>query len=199
MDFKGVEKYVLDLMDRQLNPKLAYHSVEHTIDVLDSAQRLAALENVNGFDLEMLKTAALFHDIGMLQKYIDHEEESVVFAEKILPDFGYSKDEIGMICKMIMTTKLPQSARTLPGMILCDADLDYLGRRDFHMISLRLKYEWDVLGIKPTTLREWYQIQVKFLGSHKYFTKAANDLRQNVKEDHLYQIMEICSISKDKT
>jgi predicted metal-dependent HD superfamily phosphohydrolase len=194
MDFVEVQKYVLDLLGKKLNPRLAYHNVEHTIDVLESAQRLAKMENLNGHELEILKTAALFHDMGMLQKYIDHEEESVVFAEKILPDFGYKEQDIDTICTMIMTTKLPQSARSLGGMILCDADLDYLGRTDFHMISLRLKYEWDVLGINPTTLREWYQIQVKFLGSHKYFTDAARELRQQKKEDHLYQIMEICSL-----
>jgi len=196
MNFKGVCDYALKLLEEKLKPELAYHNVEHTIDVLESAERLASMENLNGYDLEILKTAAVFHDIGMLQSYNDHEEESVNFANKILPEFGYSGDDIAVINEMIITTKLPQSAKTVLSMILCDADLDYLGRSDFHMISLRLKFEWDVLGINPTTLREWYKIQVKFLGTHKYFTPAAINMRQNKKEEHLSQIMEICSLGR---
>ncbi len=95
---------------------------------------------------------------------------------------------------MIITTKLPQSANTLLEKIICDADLDYLGRPDFFMISLRLKYEWDVLGIKPTTLKEWFKIQIDFLTSHKYFTDSARALRQKMKDEHVKQVKDICSL-----
>ena len=70
MDFEGAKKYTLERLRNELNDKLHYHSVEHTLDVLDSVTRLAKLENVNGHDQILLKTAALFHDLGFVETRI---------------------------------------------------------------------------------------------------------------------------------
>jgi uncharacterized protein len=194
MNLEGARKFILKKMEKELDPRLAYHSVEHTLDVYDAVNRLAEMEGVDNHEMNLLKTAAIYHDCGMLRTYIGHEEAGTEIVQEVLPGFSYGQQDIEVINNMIMTTKLPQNAMTLQEMILCDADLDYLGRNDFQMISMRLKYEWDVLDIKPTTLKEWYQIQIQFLESHRYFTASAIALRQDLKEKHLSQIQEICSL-----
>jgi hypothetical protein len=196
MELEKLRKHVIHLMQTKLDPRLAYHNLEHTLDVYDSAVRLGEMEKVDDYQMTLLKTAAMLHDIGMMNSYVGHEEESVKIAKEFLPTFRYGKQEMDLIEKMVMATMLPQSGDTIEEKIICDADLDYLGRDDFNMISLRLKYEWDILGINPTTLREWYRIQVKFLTSHQYYTQSAIDTRQAKKEEHLLQIMDICSIQK---
>ena len=50
-------------------------------------------------------------------------------------------DEIDAICEMIMATRIPQTPANLMQEILCDADLDYLGRDDYFMICDRLLME----------------------------------------------------------
>ena len=90
-----------------------------------------------------------------------------------------------------MTTKLPQSAKEKLEQIICDADLDYLGRDDFYMISHRLKLEWNIFNIKPTTLKEWYGLQIEFLKNHNYFTVSAIETREEGKLKNLHEIMEI--------
>ena len=97
---------------------------------------------------------------------------------------------------MIMTTKLPQSASDQLEKIICDADLDYLGREDFYMISHRLKLEWNLKNVNKTTLREWYELQVKFLENHTYFTKAACESRIKGKQTNLEQIKELICLTK---
>jgi hypothetical protein len=92
---------------------------------------------------------------------------------------------------MILTTKLPQDADTSLGKILCDADLDYLGREDYLMISHCLRHEWITLDINKLTLLEWYQLQVDFLETHNYFTDYAVKSRQAKKEKNLNQIKEL--------
>jgi hypothetical protein len=196
MDVEGVQKYVINTLEENLDPRLTYHNLSHTIDVMTAAMRLADMENVNGHDRELLKTAALMHDMGMLRTYQDHEYASTEIASEVLPDFGYSDENIESINKMILATRIPQSAGNILEEILCDADLDYLGRDDFHILSLSLKYEWDTMNINPTSLREWYQIQVDFLSSHKYFTNSAKKLRQAAKSSYLDQIVEICQFKK---
>jgi hypothetical protein len=71
---------------------------------------------------------------------------------------------------------------------MCDADLDYLGRDDFHVIADYLRRELREHG-KLNSDRLWDQIQVSFLNQHTYFTKSAIRLRQAKKEKHLQEIV----------
>jgi predicted metal-dependent HD superfamily phosphohydrolase len=188
MDFIGAHDYIVNRLKNELAKEFSYHSVDHTLDVLDACRRLARLENVNGNLLPLLETAALFHDAGILVRYKDHETSSVALAKDILPQFGYHPEEIDTIAGMILVTRLPQQATTLAEQILCDADLDYLGRDDFFIHSFQLQLEWKNLGILESTLEEWFKIQVKFLGDHRYYTTSANLLRNEKKDKTLGQI-----------
>jgi len=196
MNYEGAKKFIINKLEKGLDPRLTYHSLDHTLDVLESAQRIADLEKVPEDQVILLKTACLFHDSGMLVTYRGHEEASIKICLETLPAFNYKEDDIEKICSMIKTTQLPQCAIESLDKILCDADLDYLGRPDFFMIAHRLKYEWDVLDFKHTTLQEWYQIQKDFLSSHKYFTKSAINLRQAYKMENLSQIEFMCNHEK---
>lgn len=193
MDYTGAKDFIVRKLREELKPELLYHSIEHTFDVLESAERIGTLENINGHEITLLKTAALFHDSGMLIQYIGHEEASTVLTKKYLPEFGYSDDDIRIINDMIMTTKLPQSAQTHLEKILCDADLDYLGRDDFFMIAHRLRYEWNKLEINQTNLLKWYEMQYNFLTNHKYFTKAALSTRNEKKAQNIADVKELLS------
>lgn len=196
MNYEEAKKFIISRLEKELDPRLTYHSIDHTMDVLESAERLAEFENITPEQLILLKTACLFHDSGMLVTYRGHEEASIEICKTHLPDYGYSDEEIETISRMIRTTKLPQCASDLLDKILCDADLDYLGRPDFFMIAHRLKYEWDMLDFHPTTLQEWYKIQRDFLTNHKYFTRTAINLRQSAKQENLRQIEFMCHHEK---
>jgi len=196
MNYEGAKKYILNKLEKELDPRLTYHSLAHTLDVLESAVRLAELEKLPAKEIMLLKTACLFHDSGMLVTYKGHEEASIEICRETLPAFNYNEEDTKKVCLMIRTTKLPQGAIDITDKILCDADLDYLGRPDFFMIAHRLKYEWDVLDIIPTTLQKWYQIQREFLLNHRYFTESAINLRQAFKMENLKQIEFICNHEK---
>jgi len=193
MDYQGVKTFILNKLTSELSPNLHYHNLSHTMDVSDSVERLAALENLPEEEKILIRTASLFHDSGMLKTYIGHEEASCEFTLETLPAFGYSQNDISLINSMIMATKLPQNAKSKLEQIICDADLDYLGRDDFFMISHRLKLEWNLFKIRTTTLKEWYFLQIDFLSRHIYFTKSAIDTREMGKQQNLSQIIEIMS------
>ena len=196
MNYEAAKKFILNKLERELDPRLTYHSIDHTLDVLGSAVRLAEMENLPAKELILLKTASIFHDSGMLVTYRGHEDASIEICKETLPAFNYSEEDIEIISRMILTTKLPQCASIHLDKILCDADLDYLGRPDFFMIAHRLKYEWDVLNFHPTTLQEWYKIQREFLSAHKYFTVSAIKLRQTTKMENLRQVEFMCNHEK---
>ena len=146
--------------------------------------------NFSNRDLLLLKTASLFHDSGFLVRYINHEEASVQIVNEILPDFGYLPKQIEVISKIIYATKCNQKPENILEKILCDSDLDYLGRDDFFMKGIRLKREKNEHGT-PTSLKEWYIQEYYFLLKHEYYTKSAVELRQKKKMMHLSQIKEL--------
>jgi len=194
MNFEGAKQFIYDKLKNGLKPTLYYHDITHTLDVFNSTVRIAELEQVNSADLMLLKTAAMYHDCGMLRTYIGHEEASCMIVAEYLPNFGYSSREIDLVNEMIMATQLPQNASNRLEQIICDADLDYLGRDDFFMISHRLKLEWNLQEFNVTTLKEWYKLQVSFLESHQFFTQSAKDTRDAGKLKNLNEIKEICMI-----
>ncbi len=83
-----------------------------------------------------------------------------------------------------MATKVPQQPHNHLEMILCDADLDYLGRDDFKSISDSLKDEFLVYGIIQTE-QDWDEIQVGFFESHRFFTSTSLHNRYPIKMKHL--------------
>ncbi|MCF8378321.1 MAG: HD domain-containing protein [Bacteroidales bacterium] len=195
MDFDGVKNYVISRLNNELSAELTYHSVEHTLDVVASAERIAKMESVNGRDLSLIKTAALFHDIGFLETYDGHESLSVELAKKVLPEYGYDEKDIAAIESMIMSTRIPQTPKNRLDMILSDADLDYLGRDDLFLIGQRLQYEWKLIG-KVTTIRDWHEKQLQFLKNHHYFTVSAKKLRENKKQENIIEIEKLLCIKK---
>lgn len=190
MNFEAVKERILHQLENTLSKDLTYHCVEHTLDVLDSAERLAKMESVNGHDLMLIKTAALLHDLGFIESYQGHEEVSMKLAAEILPDYGYLTDDIQKIQGMIKSTQIPQSPKTKLEEIISDADLDYLGRDDLFLIGQRLQYEWKKHGF-VSTLREWHEKQLAFLKAHSYFTKSAIKLRASKKEENIAQLEEL--------
>jgi len=191
MDFIGAKAYITARLQRELPANYYYHCVEHTLDVLSATCCLAGLEMDDPTEIQLLETAALYHDAGMLIRYKEHEETSALLARQCLPGFGYTENEIETVANLILKTKLPQLACTLSEQILCDADLDYLGRDDFFIHSFQLQLEWNLNNICHTNLRQWLDIQVKFLSEHKYFTRSANNLRAETKSKNLEELLQI--------
>lgn len=185
--FEELKEKIISELRIHLLPGLLYHSADHTLDVIASAERIAATESISESELLLLKTAALLHDSGYLFASNNHEEKSCGIARNILPDYQIADAEIEIICKLIMATKIPQSPQNKLEEILCDADLDYLGRDDFFELSQKLFNELKIFE-KISDEPKWNVIQISFFEKHHYFTETSKALRNPVKEKHLYSI-----------
>jgi uncharacterized protein len=190
MDFKASELFILEKLKKELPPNLYYHSFNHVMDVLEAARNYGKLEGITEHENKLLQTAVLFHDSGFIIQSKDHEEIGCEIARANLPNFEYSESDINTICGMIMATKIPQTPHTILEEIICDSDLDYLGRDDFWEIGYNLYKELEIYGIL-TDEREWNKLQLRFLTSHTYFTKSAKKNRQPKKDTHTQKIREI--------
>ncbi|RZM21665.1 MAG: HD domain-containing protein [Pedobacter sp.] len=177
-------KYIVDKLQKDLPAHLLYHNLDHTLDVYQCTQSIAAAENVTGKALDLILVAALYHDSGYLRGRKGHEEHSCDIVQETLPAYGYTPQEIAEICKLIMATQIPQRPESLGGQILCDADLDYLGRNDFEEKAHNLYLEMHAEGLISNEA-DWNKLQLDFLQQHHYFTRTAVDSRNAAKENNI--------------
>jgi uncharacterized membrane-anchored protein YitT (DUF2179 family)/predicted metal-dependent HD superfamily phosphohydrolase len=172
MHYEEAYGLLMDKLEKDLSADYAYHNAQHTRSVIHAAQELAKTENVNGSELQLLKTAALFHDAGFLLGHVEHEKKSCAIVKEYLPDFEYTETEISAICKLIMATKLPEEPSNLLEEIICDADLHYLGTDHYFPVAENLYKEYIKLGAVKNRA-DWRRKQIEFFKSHRFFTSSA--------------------------
>ncbi|HPI69091.1 MAG TPA: adenylate/guanylate cyclase domain-containing protein [Bacteroidales bacterium] len=188
--FTDIQEIVLDKLEKELPDYLYYHNVKHTVDVVTEVELIGWAEGCTDEEILLLKTAALFHDAGHTIEYDNHEYHSTLLAREMLPFFNYDQEQIERICSIIMATKLPPNPKNLLEKIICDSDLDYLGRSDFIPVSNTLFEELRACK-KMGSINDWNKIQVKFISGHQYFTKTARRLREVNKQLQIERIQSL--------
>ncbi|MEI7735713.1 MAG: phosphohydrolase [Ferruginibacter sp.] len=187
--YDRVRERILAKLEKSLGRDLSYHSVTHTIDVETQAIRIAAAEEITDIEeLLLLKLACLYHDSGFLFTYKEHEAAGCRLVREELPGFGLTNLQIDRICGMIMATKIPQTPYNKLEEVICDADLDYLGREDFFPIAQTLFLEWKSRFFIVEE-NEWNHVQFNFFKLHHYFTSTNKLLRGPLKQQH-FKIIE---------
>jgi len=190
IQFTDIQEIILDKLEKELPDYLFYHNVKHTVDVVTEVELIGWGEGCTDEEILLLKTAGLFHDAGHTIAYDNHEFYGTQIAKEMLPEYNYSQAQIDRICSIIMSTKLPPKPTDLLENIICDSDLDYLGRSDFIPVSNTL-YEELKAQNKMGSLNDWNKIQVKFISGHQYFTKTARSLREVNKQLQIERIQSL--------
>jgi class 3 adenylate cyclase len=188
--FADLEEYILNRLEKELPHYLYYHNVKHTMDVLIGVEVIGVAEKVNEEELLLLKTAALFHDMGQIVQSKGHEEISCKYARDILPHYEYSQKHIDAVCELIMATQLPPNPKNLLQKIMCDSDLDYLGRTDFIPVSDTLYEELHYQNI-ISNKNDWNKMQIAFISKHQYFTNFAKQNREVNKQNQIKRLKQL--------
>jgi predicted metal-dependent HD superfamily phosphohydrolase len=166
---------IRDRLTHSLHPEYHYHNIRHTIDVIEQSQVIGEAEGLSKRELLVIKIAALFHDTGFLKVRKDHESVSVEHF-KIAATNQLSPEDIIQISQSIMSTKLPQMPFNKIDKVLCDADLDYLGREDYPSIAGALYREMNFCN-EIQSEDEWQLLQVQFLSRHQFHTEYSKKNR----------------------
>lgn len=188
MDFDFARRFILNKLKSTLPDELVYHDIKHTLNVERSAERIASLEGVEGEELILLKTAVLFHDAGFIYTYEKNEELAIQMIQKELPNFGYTEEQISEVTKIVESTMREVEPVSLLEKIMCDADHDYLGRADYHVVANRLRIELEVRNKKMTDL-EWIDFQLNYLEKvHVFYTDTAKNIRERGKQLRIQEL-----------
>jgi len=180
----------MERLQNELSKDLHYHGMHHTLDALKTCDLYLRHIKIDPHDARLLRLGILFHDIGFTISNEEHEYKGSIIARDLLTQFGFKTKDIDVIVGLILSTKIPQSPKTLLENMICYIDLDYLGRSDFYEISESLYEELQVtIGLKNKN--DWNKIQVKFLEAHKYHTDFAIKNRQPEKEKRIMELKKL--------
>lgn len=183
---------IIDILNSKLSKDLHYHGVHHTLDALKTCKVYLRHNQVNTHDAKLLRLGVLLHDIGFTETTHEHEQKGSEIAKRMLTDYGFPTEDIDVIVGLILTTKVPQNPKTLLEKIICDVDLDYLGRSDFYAISNQLFQELKALDVIDD-FDEWNKLQIRFLEAHRYHTDFAIENRQPQKEQRIKELKKLVS------
>ena len=165
--------HVKALLASELPEWAVYHNIEHTILTVETCLEIGRYYQLNSEDMDLLLTAAWFHDTGYIHGAEDHESMSSIIAKEFLLRNNCSKLYIDIITECIEKTKISSVPETIMQCIIRDADLISLGTQDFFSTDKLLKKEIELRKNIIMDEREWLIRSEKFLSGHKYFTEYA--------------------------
>jgi predicted metal-dependent HD superfamily phosphohydrolase len=190
---KKVDRYIRDLFQEELPDGVKYHDADHTLHptrgVVAVANKLAVAEKVSEHERELILAAAYFHDTGYIREYGHNEPIAARMAGRILRLIGYRADEIGIIKEIILATDLRRGPRNHLEKILCDADLDNLGREDFFELDRKLREGRRVRGIDVSDDAEWYRGTLEIMKNYPYHTETQKKLRGRRRQKNLVRLL----------
>ncbi len=186
-----LRRKALELLQNRLSSKLTYHGIHHTMDVMKTVNFYIRKKKIPTQKAQLLRIAALYHDIGFTETYKEHEAKGVEILRKAMQECGADeKKYFEILASLIMATKIPQNPKTELENILCDADLFYLGGNEYYSISDTLYTELKNFKLIQT-LDQWNRIQISFLTGHGYYTSFAKKKLQQGKNNRIEELSKL--------
>ena len=184
------EKFVVQLLNDELDNKFVYHNLAHTQRVVEKVDELSELSQLNDIEKTYLSLSAWLHDTGYTVKVDNHENESVKIATTFLNDQGYSQNDIDAVCSLILATKMNYEPKNQSEKIIRDADCAHIGSKNYMDISELLRKEWEITCDKTLTEAEWLTENINFLTTkHRFYTNQASSIWDKGKGKNLSQLL----------
>lgn len=182
--------YVEALLSTKLSANLRFHNLNHTQEVVQAAERLAAADKLPEEKRGLLLLAAWFHDCGYTESYIGHEEISMDLADAFLNNLNFPDALRKQVLKLIEATRYGHRPKTRLEALLIDADRANMGTRDFLQRGELLRYEWKHYLQKTYQHEDWLYNQLQYLEETSFQTESAEKLWGAQRKENLQALKE---------
>lgn len=184
------ENFVVELLNNKLSNTFLYHNLPHTQRVVEKAQELAELAELNPENTEKLLVASWFHDTGFTVNPDNHEEESVKIATRFLQENNVDSNFIAEVSSIILATKLDSNPKTNLEKLIKDADCSHLGSKNYDEFSQLLHKEVELTLNKKIKEIDWLVENIDFLtNQHRFLTNIASKKWEKQKGKNLAQLL----------
>ena len=182
------QEHVTEFFKKNIGAEFVFHDFQHVKNVVEAVKLVGKGCGVNGRELELLQMAAWFHDTGYIKGAEGHEERSCKYAVDFFSKHNVPDQDLDVITRCIMATKLPFKPKDKLEEIMCDSDLSHLGKDIYWDRCGRLRQELLMTRSLYMSEQEWIKFELDFMGNHTYFTVAAKKLYEKRKFKHIKQL-----------
>jgi predicted metal-dependent HD superfamily phosphohydrolase len=185
---KDAEEYVKKLYKADEQNNLVYHNFQHSEEVVEHINEIAAHYNISEEDTIILNIAGWFHDVGHL--YVipkEHEDKSIEIVSKWARTHNLNDELIKKISNIIASTRLDTEPLDLLQRIIKDADTYHFGTKKFKKKDALVKEEMGLRNF-TTKLAGWNTNCLELLVAHKFYTEYAKELLEDQKEKNIARI-----------
>ena len=109
------KQYISSLLTTELSKNCVFHTKAHTLDVVANAEIIGKYCKLEENSLNVLRMCALFHDVGYVDAYDDHEIFSAERAKTYLNSKNIDPEIISQVEAAILSTKTPQNPKDRMG------------------------------------------------------------------------------------
>ena len=182
------ENHLIGFFQKNIGAEYVFHDFHHTRNVVEAVFEIGTGCGLSEKELSLLQMAAWFHDTGYEQGAEGHEERGRKFALSFLAEQGVVAEDLEVIARCIMATKLPFEPNGLLEEIMCDADLSHLGKKIYWDRCGRIRQELLLTKSLVMSEQEWVEFELGFMNNHRYFTDVAEELYNQRKLKHIKQL-----------
>ena len=197
---KLVEKYITEYYQEHCDDKFTYHNMEHIIDVVENSEKIGVDSKLENCEMESLKIAAWFHDIGHITSKDNHEKISSGIAELYLKKINYPAKKTELVINCIKATDLDVKPNNLSEKIIKDADLFHLGSENYFTYCNKLFDEILKREICSIDYKKWIKASIRLFEKHNFYTDYAQKLngQKNINLKKLYSMLDSDSLYANK-
>lgn len=193
-------EFVLQLLKKELDAVYTYHRLEHTVEVVSAAEKLAGDCDLNPQDKARLLIAAWFHDTGYVKGSKEHESRSIEYVEEFLLNHDVSRQDISVISGIIRSTEMLREPEGLLQSLMKDADLSHLAAQNYDDYATRLRSEWASLNGTVVDDVEWIRQNIGFMNTYGFHSEAGKARFGPGKHQNLQKLnMQLEELSADSS
>jgi predicted metal-dependent HD superfamily phosphohydrolase len=182
---KKVQNFVLTAFDQADCSKLFYHSLDHSLEVVNTVTTIAQKLELSIEEQALIQIAAYLHDVGYLQAYDHHEDRSISIAKENWKKWGLRDKDFEVVSTAIEATKLGTKAKHKLAALLADADLFYGVGANFFERGPLLRKEWEVCKKQFYTDPDWEILQLNFLKNLEFESQYAQQYFSPIVQENL--------------
>lgn len=182
------EAYASQYIQNNVGGEYVFHDLQHTRNVVEAVGELASVMGIEERERYLLTLAAWFHDTGYDEGADGHEERSCKYAVEFFSKNNLPEQDLDVITRCIMATKLPFRPKDLLEELMCDADLSHLGKAIYWDRCGRLRQELLMTRSIIMSEQEWMDFELDFMRNHQYFTTVGKAAFSELKMKHIKQL-----------
>lgn len=181
------EAFVSKYMRKHDNPKLLYHNLAHTQNIVSVTSQIAKQYSLDETEFFIVTAASWFLFIGYYKDLLHPNDASTKLAEEFFKDSGVPEETIESIKECILAPANTSAPTNLLASIICDADSFYLGTENFSDFNKLKRKEYRLLNNVSVDKNEWKRRTIQMLETHQYYSDYGKAL-DSCKQEHLEKL-----------